>query len=121
MVPNFRLNISENLVVSILQSTQLVQVCHLFSQQLMDLRMVKDSYEEASSKGQHSHVTLLHIMSRCTKYVKDFYIFSETLLELISNVLATRMSFKWTRMTNFSVFINRLYIPQQFRVYIQSF
>ena len=65
-------NISVNLVVSILQSTQLVQVSHLFSQQLMDLRMVKNSYEEASSKGQHSHVTVLHMMSRCTKYVKDF-------------------------------------------------
>ena len=65
-------NISVNLVVSILQSTQLVQVSHLFSQQLMDLCMVKNSYEEASSKGQHSHIAVLHMMSRYTKYVKDF-------------------------------------------------
>ena len=31
VVLNFWLSISENLVVSILQSTQLVQLCHLFS------------------------------------------------------------------------------------------
>ena len=41
-VPNFWLNISENLIVSILQLTQLVQVSHLFSLQLMDLGMVNN-------------------------------------------------------------------------------
>ena len=53
--------------------------------------MVKNSYEEASSKGHHSHVTLLDMMSRCPKYVKDFSIFSETLLELILKILATSL------------------------------
>ena len=38
----FLINISENLVASILQSTQLVQFCHLFSQQSMDLRSVNN-------------------------------------------------------------------------------
>ena len=39
-VLNFWRNISGNLVLSILQSTQLVQLFHLFSQQSMDLRLV---------------------------------------------------------------------------------
>lgn len=41
-VPNFGLNISENVIESILQLTQLVEVSHLFSLQLMDLRMVNN-------------------------------------------------------------------------------
>ena len=52
---NFWLIVSENLVVSILRLTQLVQLCHLFPQQPWDLRLVnnlqlKDSFEEGSSK-----------------------------------------------------------------------
>ena len=88
VVLNFWLNISDNLVVSIHQSTQLIQLCHLFSQQSMDLRLVNKDY---SKKDQLSHVTLLHMMTNVLVYVKRCSISSETSLELTSKILVIMM------------------------------
>ena len=88
VVLNFWLNISDNLVVSIHQSTQVIQLCHLFSQQSMDLRLVNKDY---SKKDQLSHVTLLHMMTNVLVYVKRCSISSETSLELTSKILVIMM------------------------------
>ena len=74
--------------MSIHQSTQLIQLCHLFSQQSMDLRLVNKDY---SKKDQLSHVTLLHMMTNVLVYVKRCSISSETSLELTSKILVIMM------------------------------
>ena len=75
VVLNFWLNISGNLVVSFIQSTQLVQLGHLVSQESTDLHLVnnpwlKGSYEECLRKGQLSHVNSLS--SNPTKWSNTF-------------------------------------------------
>ena len=57
-------------------------------------------------------------MSNVLDYVKKCSFSSEASLELTLKFFGIYVSFKWTKITNFSLFIHKLYVLQQFRVWI---
>ena len=125
---NFEFSIfQKNLLLSIIQLTQLPQLCHLFSQRSMDLPLVNNLYlkgyhQEYSRKGQLFHVTLLHKMS--SMCCKMFYFQWNVIRINLDNFGNYDVCFKRTKITNFSLFIHRLHVPRWFRVcylYILSY
>ena len=99
VVLNFWLNISEHLFESILQATQLVQLCHLFSQQSLDLRLANNLYLKALTRNVEGKTNFpmlrCYIWCRvCSRLFQKMFLFHWK----FKNLGNYDVSFKWTTM-----------------------